>query len=233
MFVGHTQLGCQGLREAFGVVSGVVGGGALIGEQLRVGPHPLLVGAPINVQRPAGQLLAGVPLALAKVKEATLPIFVAQFEDEVGRKAALRRPQGVRVPFGGVPVVHCHKGRLAAHRQAHVARGQLPVHRSAEFHHVGPLLGRVGLGHTRRLKNSGDTHMVVELNFALVHAAFNRCRTRGLRRAGQRDVAFAGEQARRGVQPDPACAGQINLAPGVQVGEVNFGAAGAVQRLHV
>ena len=43
--------------------------------------------------------------------------------------------------------------------------------------------------------------------------------------------AFAGQQARGRVEPDPARAGQKHLAPGVQVGEVLFGAAGAVERL--
>ena len=47
------------------------------------------------------------------------------------------------------------------------------------------------------------------------------------------NVAFAGHQAGGGVQADPAGAGQVHLAPGVQVGEVDFGAAGAVQGLHV
>jgi hypothetical protein len=46
-------------------------------------------------------------------------------------------------------------------------------------------------------------------------------------------VAFAGQQAGGRVQADPAGAGQVDLAPGVQVGEVDLGAAGAVERLHV
>ena len=46
-------------------------------------------------------------------------------------------------------------------------------------------------------------------------------------RASRRaDVSFAGEQAGRLIQPDPARARQINLAPGVQVGEVALGALG-------
>jgi hypothetical protein len=46
-------------------------------------------------------------------------------------------------------------------------------------------------------------------------------------------VAFTGQQAGGGVQPHPAGAGQVDLAPGVQVGEIDLGAAGAVQALHV
>ena len=51
--------------------------------------------------------------------------------------------------------------------------------------------------------------------------------------AAQRNVAFACQQARGGVEPHPARARQIHLAPGVQVGEVHFGAARAVERFHI
>ena len=47
---------------------------------------------------------------------------------------------------------------------------------------------------------------------------------RRLGRARERDVAFAGEQARRRIEADPAGAGQVDLAPGVQIGEVAVGA---------
>ena len=46
-------------------------------------------------------------------------------------------------------------------------------------------------------------------------------------------MAFAGEQARGRVEADPAGARQVDLAPGVQVGEVDLGAARAVERLDV
>ena len=46
-------------------------------------------------------------------------------------------------------------------------------------------------------------------------------------------MPFTGKQARSGVQPDPACARQIDLAPGVKIGEINLGAAGTFQRFHV
>ena len=74
---------------------------------------------------------------------------------------------------------------------------------------------------------------MAELDFALVNAAFNGRSARGLRRTCQRDVAFAREQARGCVQADPAGTRQINLTPGVQIGEIHLGAAGAVEGLHV
>ena len=46
-------------------------------------------------------------------------------------------------------------------------------------------------------------------------------------------MSFACEEARGRVQADPASAGQVHLAPCVQVGEVDFGARGTVERLDV
>ena len=51
--------------------------------------------------------------------------------------------------------------------------------------------------------------------------------------AGERDVALAGEQAGGRVEADPAGAGQVDLGPGVQVGEVGLRPRRAVERLHV
>ena len=50
-----------------------------------------------------------------------------------------------------------------------------------------------------------------------------------MRRADQGDVAFPGQQARGGVQADPASAGQVRLSPGVQIGEVGDAARRPVQ----
>ena len=64
--------------------------------------------------------------------------------------------------------------------------------------------------------------------------AADRRGARRLRRRGERDVALAGEQAGGRVEADPAGAGKVDLGPGMQVGEVGFGAGGgAVERLHV
>jgi hypothetical protein len=52
-------------------------------------------------------------------------------------------------------------------------------------------------------------------------------------RGGQRDVALAGEQAAGGIEADPAGAGQVHLAPGVQVGEIRRRAAGSVERFDI
>ena len=74
---------------------------------------------------------------------------------------------------------------------------------------------------------------MAELDLGFVDTAFDRRRARRRRRAGQRDVTLTGQQARGGVEPDPSCPRQIDLAPGVQVGEIDRGAARAVERLDV
>src|SRR3989344_5091049 len=81
-----------------------------------------------------------------------------------------------------------------------------------------PLVFGVGLGHGGRFKDARHAHLVAELHLGLVHAAFNRRGARGLGCASERDVALARHQAAGGIQADPACAGQVDLAPGVQVG---------------
>ena len=230
---GQAELARQRLREAARVVGGVVFFVALVGQQRGVVPDGFAVGAPEHGERPARQLLARVPLALAHVHEAARAVFHAQAVQQLGGVAALGRAERVGVPFGGIAVAGGHKGGLTTHGQAHVVLLQVDIDLLAQRHHAGPLVVGVGQGHAGRFVDAGHAHVVAELHLALVHGAFHRRGTRGLRRAGQRDVAFTGEQAGGGVQADPAGAGQEHLAPGVQVGEVLLGAVGAVDRFHV
>ena len=231
--VGNAQLAREVAHKTFSVGTGVVRGITLVGKQRGVLPRGLAVGAPADRQRPARQLLARVPLALAKVQKAALAVFGTQLVREFGGKAAFGGAQRIGVPLGRIAVAHGHKGGLAAHGQAHIARHQVGVHLLAQGQHGLPLVFGVGLGHAGRFVDARHAHLVAEVHLGLVHAALNRCGARGLRCAGQRDVALARHQAAGGIQADPARAGQVNLAPGVQVGEVVVGAAGAIQRLHV
>ena len=136
-----------------------------------------------------------------------MAIFLAQFVHQCGGKAALGGAQRVGVPLACVAVIDRYKGGLAAHGQAHVARDQFTVHGIAQCHHVGPLLFGVGFGDAGRFINASDLHVVAEFDLALVHTTFDGGRARGLGCAGQRNVAFAGHQARGCVQANPACAG--------------------------
>ena len=65
----------------------------------------------------------------------------------------------------------------------------------------------VGLGDARRFPDALHLHVVLELDLGLVDRAGDRRGGAGLRRAGERNVAFAREQARGGIETDPARAG--------------------------
>ncbi|MDT4827529.1 hypothetical protein FQZ97_608780 [compost metagenome] len=130
-------------------------------------------------------------------------------------------------------MVDGHEGRLAAHGQAHVAGGQVGIDARAEGADRLPLRVAVGPGDARRLPFAVDAHLVAERAFGLFDQAADRRRRGRLRTARQGDVALAGEQPAGRVEADPAGAGQVHLAPGVQVGEVDVGAGRAVEGLHV
>ncbi len=231
--VADTQLAGQGVRKAPGVFTGVVRGSAFVGKQRPVSPHRLAVSSPVNIECPARQLLAGVPLALAKMQKTTRAILRSQFVHQFSGKPAFGRAECIRIPFWCIAVTHSHKSGLAAHGQAHIARHQFFIHSMAKRHDIGPLRFGIGLGHAGRLVNARHCHMVRELHLTLVHTALNRRGSAGLWCAGQGNMALARQQARRGIQPHPARAGQIHLAPGVQVGEIDIGTTGTVQRLYI
>ncbi len=74
---------------------------------------------------------------------------------------------------------------------------------------------------------------MIERHLSFIDQAFNRCCARGLWRASERNMAFARQKARGGVEPNPSCAGQIHLAPSVQIGEVHLSAAWAIERFDI
>ena len=84
------------------------------------------------------------------------------------------------------------------------------------------------------LGNARHLHVEIETGFRLAEiAAGNRRGVLEMRGGGERDMAFAGQQAGGRVKPDPAGAGNVDLAPGMQVGEINLCAGRTVQRLDV
>ena len=112
---------------------------------------------------------------------------------------------------------------------------------------TGIVMGAAGSGDTKKINLNGEGsrwygrldelriyhRRLDELDFGEVDTTGDGGGGERLRRGGQRQVAFAGEQAAGGVQAHPPGAGQENLHPGVQIGEVFDGADGAVERLHV
>ena len=116
----------------------------------------------------------------------------------------------------------------AAHR-----RNQVGVHLAAQGvdgAHCASLYGRVTRGDSStRLTSIWCSNATSHLSTAPLTGA-------ALPGSGEQASGiwpFAGKQAGGRVQANPAGAGQVDLAPGVQVGEVGFGAAGAVQRFDV
>ena len=230
---GHAQLRGEGGDEALGVGRDVSVRMLFVGEEARVRPCGVTVRAPIASERPARQLLAGVPLALSQVNEAVRSVTLLQPKQQIGGARALGRPERGDVPFVGVAIGRRHERRLSAHRQAHVADGQVLVNRASAREDLFPLRVGVGLGDTRRFRDPLHRHLVDELDLAWLNATRDWRGSRWLGRACEWNVPFAREQSRRRIEADPAGAWQVHLAPGVEVGEVAVGACGSVQRLHV
>ena len=140
------------------------------------------------------------------MQEAALAVFDTEFLHQCGGVAALGGAQRVDVPFGCVAVGGGDERWLAAHGQAHIALDQITVHHIAQRQHFGPLVFGIRLGDTRRFINALHAHMVCKPDFGFIDATLDGRGAGGLRRAGQRDVAFACHQAGGRVQADPACA---------------------------
>ncbi len=204
-----------------------------VGDQRRVAPQRFAVDPPVQSERPARQRFARIPLALAVVHESPRREALAQTTEQAERELPLLRRQRRVVPLRSVHVVDRHERRLAALRQPHVVRGERGVDLLAQRVDRRPLRVGVGTGHPRILVDAGDAHREVELDLADVGEADDRRRVARVGGAGERQVAFAGQQPRRRVEPDPAGAGNVGLGPRVQVGEVALGAGRAVERLHV
>ena len=227
------KLGGDALEQPLGLDRAGLGLGALLGDQPGVLPDRRAVAAPVEREGPARQALARVPLALAVVQEAAGREAVAQPADQLVGELALHRADSVGVPLGRLEVVDRHEGRLAAHRQPHVAGGQQLVHLAAEDVERRPGLLGEGPGDARVLGDAVDLHVEGEVDVGEARDPGDRRGVAEVRRRGERDVALAGQQARGRVEADPAGAGQVDLGPGVQVGEVVVGARGAVERHEV
>ncbi len=108
------------------------------GQEGLVDPERNAVGPPVDGDVPSGQRFPRIPLALAVVEDRTgeprdrdrEPVDEAP--GDVEGEAVLGGPDGGGVPLVAGHVVDRDKGRLAAQRQAHVARHEVGVDRPAE-----------------------------------------------------------------------------------------------------
>ena len=173
---------------------------------------------------PARQRLAGIPFALAEVQQAARGKRSRSRWISLRRERALVGPERGGVPFRLVDVVDGDERRFAAHRQPHVALGEFrprldPARRSPSIRPRCTGCVTRGVSWMRV-----DAHRERELGshasaMPVIGAAPLGC---GAQR--KRNVALARQQARRGIEADPTRAGQVDLGPGVQVGEILVGA---------
>ncbi|CFS53890.1 Uncharacterised protein [Mycobacterium tuberculosis] len=152
---------------------------------------------------------------------------------QVGCPFAFVWAVGRRPPLFGDLVIHRHERRFAADGQPDVGGGQPLI--DALAHLTDGLPGLVGVGQrdTWVFVYAGDGVGELQHGVAHVGAAADGCRAGGVGRSRQRNVALAGQQPRRRVQPDPAGTRDVCLGPRVQVGEVGGGPRRPVERFDV
>ena len=221
------------LGEAFCIVARRLPGVGLAGDQAVVAPDRHAIAAPIQRKRPARQRLAGIPFALAVMQEAARRETIAQAPDQLVGVAAFLRPERRGVPLRRLIIVDRNESRLAAHGQPHVVRGKIGIDFFAERIEREPCLVGERRGHARPLGEPLDAHVVGERDLRRLDHAGDRRRGTVVRRRRERNVALAAQQSGRGVEADPAGAGDIHFGPGVQVGEIEIGAGGSVERFQV
>src|SRR5262249_20347380 len=197
-------------------------GSRFIRNERLMAPDRLTVGAPETVERPAWELFARIPFALAEMDQALHPVALAQAMVEIGGEPALVRSQRRGVPFFAVGIIDRYKRRLASHRQSHVAGQEVSVDILAELIDGPPFFFGIRLCDPGCLPDTPNCHFVRELHLALVNRTGNRSGGSGLWRAREWQMAFSGKQAGRGGETDPAGARQIHFGPGGQNREIFF-----------
>ena len=227
--VAHAEVLAQAPGKRVRLGDGAARGFGDIGEQRRILPDRLAIAPPERGKRPARELLARIPFALTVVNEATRAVVIPQALDQRFGELALARAHRGGVPLRAVHVVDGDEGGLAAHREAHVAGPQRRIDLLAEGVDLGPLRLGVGKRHARGLEHARDGHFESEFHLALVNPARDWRGARRLGRAREREVPCAGQQPGRGIEADPACARQVDFAPGVQIREVLLRARRAVE----
>ena len=202
----------------------------LRGDALGVLPDRLQVAPPVERKRPARQGLARIPFALPVMQEAAGREAVAQAPDQPVGERPLGRTDRVRVPLARFEVVDRNEGRLAAHGQPNVVSDQLLVDLLAERVERCPGSFRKRLGDARMFRHPLDLHVEIEIDIGETRHARNRRGVAIMWRRGQWNVAFRRQQSRSRIEADPARAGQIDLGPGVEIGEVVVRARRPVER---
>ncbi|MNS63763.1 hypothetical protein D3C72_968660 [compost metagenome] len=200
IFVGRKHKACrnfQALGDTRQKTPGQLAIGAviflLIGDQRVVLPDRHAVASPVAIERPARQLLTGVPLALPEMHQPLRRVASTHALEQLGGQSAFIRPQRRRVPLGAVRVIDGHEGWLTAHGQAHIAFQQVGIDLPTQGLNRQPLIVGVRLGDAGRLPNPLNRHFVAEFALARFHQTRDRCRRGWIRTTGQRNVSFTGK----------------------------------------
>ena len=224
-------------RQPFAELSGLFYGDTIvptfIGQQPDVAPQRHAIGAPETTQCPAWQRFPRIPLALAIVQQAVAGERIAEPSEQHAGAFTLVPAQRLGIPLGTLHVVDRDEGRLTTHREAYIEGPQLPVDLATQAADRLPLLLGVGLGDARILMDAGDLVQIVETDLAFVGKPGDRRRTDRVGRARQRDMPFAGKQSRGRIETEPAGTGDVDLGPGMQVGEVLLRTRRAIECLHI
>ena len=193
-------------------------------------------------QRPAGQRLARVPLALALVQQ---PV-----GGEAPRRGARSRSVAYRRLVGPIAsTLHSGASRLASAMKVGsppIVSRTSPARSAAstvrpEREDLAPRLFGVRQRDARGLVHPLDGHrdreglgdLVVFLRLGPGEAPRDRGGRLRVGGAGERNVSFAGHEAARRVEADPARPDEEDLGPGVEIGRVALDPGGPAQRLLV
>ena len=208
----RSRVGCGGSRR--------VSRGCVVGEELALLPQRHTIGAPDELERPARERLAGIPLPLRFQEHAPRGEIGEQSAGQAPGPAALVGPERRHVPLYAVVIVDRDVRRLAATGQPHVSGSEDAVDGATEP--VDPLPGFRGERERRPwpLRHPIDAHHDIHRAHARLGQPCHRRRTGRIGCGREGEMPLRGEQATGRIEPDPAGAGEIGLGPGVKIGEV-------------
>ncbi len=202
-------------------------------DQLGVLPDRHAVLAPIEPECPARQAFTGIPFALSVMQQAAGREPRSQLANEIVGEPALGRADRGNIPFRRFQIVDGNKGRLAAHRQPHVASVQVGIDLLAEPVEASPGLVGERPGDPRRFADPLDVHFEAEFDLGESDRAADRRRRAIMRRGRNGNMPFTGQHARSDVESDPARAGKVDFGPGVQVREIVLDFARPFDRIDI
>ena len=159
-------------------------------------------------------------------------------QEAAGREALLQSPDEIvsALTFVGPTASVFHsadwkssiemKVGSPADRKPHVLLFKIAVDRLTQPIKRRPGLVRKGIRHARRLMDARHIHRKGESDFGGIDRTRDRRRGAIMRRRAEWQMAFAAEEPRGRIEPDPAGARNIDFGPGVQIGKIMLSAGG-------